>query len=447
MILRHFNRHTAAFIVFFMTLFLSGCSNKQPNINVLLQYEQNVSVLPLAPVLQKEDLSKYQEVYFKKQFAPWQSKHLRNSLKEAEWGLSLLSGTHNFTGENRLDVSNETLLNIKEQANFDAHGTILHYAVTVTESHLRVLPTDKPLFIKRKDGESGYPFDYMQSSLLGIMQPLLISHYSKDLTWAFVESAFAAGWVKTSEIALIDETLIKKIQNADKIIITKDNAPLYLENGLFAHHMKMGALLPLVKNSNENYIAFIITSDTSKNAKAVNVTIKKEYAARFPLEFNETNVKNAIHELLGENYGWGGLYNNRDCSAMTKDFFSLFGIWLPRNSLSQKNAAVYFDISNMSAAQKEEQLKEFGVPYMTLVYMPGHIMLYVGEQNSRALVIHNIWALTNEKNEKFLIGKSIISDLFIGKNLPYMNDKNLLISKIKGFSVFVPKEASQKIEF
>ena len=34
-------------------------------------------------------------------------------------------------------------------------------------------------------------------------------------------------------------------------------------------------------------------------------------------------------------YGYGGLYDNRDCSAMTRDLFAPFGLYLPRNSSEQ----------------------------------------------------------------------------------------------------------------
>ncbi|MDR2635418.1 MAG: SH3 domain-containing protein [Campylobacteraceae bacterium] len=434
------------FLILAVLVFFCGCSVKQPNLAEVLRYEQNVSILPVVSSLAEEDLSRYQDVYIQKQFAPWDKKKLRNSLKEAAWGLGFLSGARKFAGENLLDVSNETLQNIKEQANFDAHGTVMEYAVTVEESHLRVLPTDKPLFGKKADGSSSYPFDYLQNSLLGIMQPLLISHYSKDLAWAFVESAFASGWVKTDEIALIDENLAAKIKNAPHIVITKDNAPLYFENNMFAHYIKMGAILPLLKTNEESYQAFIIRSNAHKRAEAVDVTLGRSFAAPFPLEFNDANVKRALNELLGENYGWGGLYNNRDCSAMTKDFFSMFGIWLPRNSLSQKNSAIYFDMSNLTAAEKNEKLIELAVPYLTLVYMSGHIMLYVGQTDERALIMHNIWGIQTKDNGRYIIGKSIISDLYLGENLQNVNQKNLLIDKIRGFSVFAPKEAIDKIK-
>ncbi|MDR0762853.1 MAG: SH3 domain-containing protein [Campylobacteraceae bacterium] len=427
-------------LAFAVLIFLYGCGIKEFNLAEVLRYEQNISTLPPIPLLTENDLKQYQEIYIQKQFAPWEKKKLRNDLNEAIWGLGFL--TRKFTSENLLNINNETLQNIKDQANFDAHGTIMEYAVTVNESHLRVLPTDKPFF----RSSSGYPFDYAQNSLLGIMQPLLISHYSKDLAWAFVESAFAAGWVKTNEIALIDEELAAKIKNSPHIVITKDNTPLYLENNSFAHYIKMGAILPLLQSDEEHYKAFIIRSDTYKRAKTLNVIVKQEFAAPFPLEFNEKNVKTALNELLGENYGWGGLYNNRDCSAMTRDFFSLFGIWLPRNSLAQKRSSTFVNVQNLTAIQKEQTLKELGIPYLTLVYMPGHIMLYVGQTDKRALIMHNIWGVTNNKGGKFLIGKSVISDLYIGENLPDMKTKNLLMSKIQGFTVLAPKSALVKLK-
>ncbi|MDR0666004.1 MAG: SH3 domain-containing protein [Campylobacteraceae bacterium] len=427
------------FLTLAALVFLSGCGIKEFSLTEVLRYEQNSSALPPVPLLTKDDLKQYQDKYIQKQFAPWENRTLRNAREEAAWGLSFLA--RKFTGENLLVIGNETLQNIKEQTNFDAYGTVMEYAVTVEESHFRVLPTDKPFF---KGG--GYPFDYAQNSLLGIMQPLLISHYSKDKAWAFVESAFAAGWVKSSEIAFIDENLAAKIKNSPQIVITKDNAPLYFENTLFAHYIKMGAILPLLENGGENYKVFIVRSNAEKKAQIVNVTIDKASAAPFPLEFNEQNVKTALNELLGENYGWGGLYNNRDCSAFTKDFFSLFGVWLPRNSLSQKRSSTFVNIQNLTLKQKEQTLKELGIPYLTLIYMPGHIMLYTGQTDERALVMHNIWGLTNSKGGKFLIGKSVISDLYIGEQLPNMKQENLLMNKIQSFTVFAPKSALIKLK-
>ncbi|MDR0408748.1 MAG: C40 family peptidase, partial [Campylobacteraceae bacterium] len=218
----------------------------------------------------------------------------------------------------------------------------------------------------------------------------------------------------------------------------------YYEEGLFAHYLKVGTILPISGYQNKQYKAFIITTGKDAKGVATNVTISEEFAKPFPLELNAPHAKQIIDELLDENYGWGGLYANRDCSAFTKDFFSVFGIWLPRNSLAQKNTALYFDVSNLTAAQKEQKLKELGQPYLTLIYLPGHIMLYVGEIDNRAVVAHNIWGIKTKDNGRYIIGKSIISDLYLGENVSKIDKRSLLINKMQGFTVLTLKKAEDE---
>ncbi len=48
-------------------------------------------------------------------------------------------------------------------------------------------------------------------------------------------------------------------------------------------------------------------------------------------------VAKIAKEFYNEPYGWGGKMMTRDCSAMTRDFFTPFGIFLMRNSSKGKN--------------------------------------------------------------------------------------------------------------
>ena len=49
----------------------------------------------------------------------------------------------------------------------------------------------------------GFPFDYMQNSIIAANKPIFISHYSKDREWAYIFSSFTSGWIKTGEFDLI----------------------------------------------------------------------------------------------------------------------------------------------------------------------------------------------------------------------------------------------------
>jgi hypothetical protein len=423
----------------------AGCSTKELTLTEVLKYEQRAAILPNAPILSQKELKEFKEDFLKKYFAVWDEKLLWISLKDASFGLEFLKNSDKYAAENRLSVSLPWIEDIKRLSNFDNYGSVLAYAITTQNTNLRLLPTDKPLF--RASAKSfDYPFDYLQNSFISIMQPVIISHYSEDFAWVFIESSFASGWIKSNEMAIVDEKMIKKLKNAAKIVVTKDNAVTYHEKGSFAYYLKAGTILPMREHKNGLYKAFIITTEKNMKGSATNITISEELANPFPLEFNSLHVKRAIDELLDENYGWGGLYANRDCSAFTKDFFSIFGIWLPRNSSAQKNAALYFDVSNLTAVQKEQKLKEFGQPYLTLVYLPGHIMLYVGEIEERAVVAHNIWGIRTKNNNRYIIGKSVISDLYLGENVDIIDKRSLLINRMQGFTILAPQEAKLKIK-
>ena len=36
---------------------------------------------------------------------------------------------------------------------------------------------------------------------------------------------------------------------------------------------------------------------------------------------------------------------------------------------------------------------EQGMPFLTLIWMKGHIMLYIGNEHGRALVFHEFWGI------------------------------------------------------
>jgi len=427
-----------AFIVVFC-----GCSLKTPPLEEVLRYEQKASALPNVPPIPKKELEREQTLFLEKFFSPWDKLELWGSSKDISWGFETFGGGDKYVGENKKFIDAAHFEEIKHLANIERYGLDLAFAITTKNTNLRIFPTDKPFF-RGSEGDFSYPFDALQNSFLSVMQPVKLSHYSTDMAWVFVESSSASGWIKSNEIALIDAEMIQKIKNAPKIVITKDNAPVYFQQGLFAHYLKAGALLPVLVQDKNEFRAFVINTAEDKSGFSANVSVSTQFASWFPLEFNQTNVKTIVDELLNENYGWGGLYANRDCSALTKDFFAIFGVWLPRNSAAQKKSALFFDVSDLAPKAREAKLKELGVPYMTLVYLPGHIMLYTGEKDGKALLLHNIWGIKTKDNGRYIIGKSVITDLFVGENVQEIYVQSLLINRMQGFTIFVSKEAQIK---
>ena len=75
----------------------------------------------------------------------------------------------------------------------------------------------------------------------------------------------------------------------------------------------------------------------------------------------------------------------------------------------------------MAGPEKERVLLEQGRPFLTLVHIPGHIMLYVGRHDGRAAVLHNYWGvhtLTAGKPDRHVLGRCVITTLRPGLELP-----------------------------
>lgn len=158
-----------------------------------------------------------------------------------------------------------------------------------------------------------------------------------------------------------------------------------------------------------------------------------------PLIFNTQNRIKIAKQLENEPYGWGGLLNNRDCSSFTQDFFIPFGKHLDRNSKAQIKNGKYFDISNLANKEKKAYIKKNAIPFSTLIYLNGHIMLYVGIKDNEPLVMHNMWSvrLKNSRGEKYrhIVGETSITTLEPGNYLKDFDENNNILKKIKGIII------------
>ena len=280
-----------------------------------------------------------------------------------------------------------------------------------------------------KAGE-GYPFDYNQNSSIKINTPLLISHYSKDRSWAFVQSHFALGWIRLDNISFVNEEFIKEFKTEDYYISVKEAFPIFANTNntknKFIETIKVATLFPKLENK------YLITS----NNGIEKIDIEESNIKKFPLSLNKENLNLLASEFIGELYGWGGSDNHRDCSSFTQDFFAPFGIYLKRNSKAQTLNHKYIDLSDLNENEKKKYIKKNAIPFLTLVYLKGHIMIYIGNKNNEPLVMHNMWGVrtwefpfTEGRN---VVGKTVITSLKPGLELNNVNKNKSILKKVQG---------------
>jgi cell wall-associated NlpC family hydrolase len=143
---------------------------------------------------------------------------------------------------------------------------------------------------------------------------------------------------------------------------------------------------------------------------------------------------------MGQNYGWGGLYENRDCSALIQDVFAGFGLALPRNSRDQAGAGRWVSLEGLTGRQKEEGILREGKPLQTILYMPGHVMLYLGRDpvSGRAVACHAVWGLRTmgwfqRQPGREVLGKVVITSLEPGRELlTLVRPDGLLLERLTG---------------
>ncbi len=415
-----------------LTIFLFfGCTVK--NVQVL-KYDQNTSYL----VKKIEPLHVEIEKFNSREFMPWSIQQIGISKDRASWANFVYRKKDKYYAENISLWDYNDIKDIIKKTNFQAYNKDTSYAIANRNIQVRNLPTYKPFYLNPLDAGEGYPFDYMQNTRLHVNTPLFVSHYSTDKAWAFIQSPVSTGWVPTESFTIVNTKQRYELKNSKKIVLIDDNIPIYDSKQNYVLHTKLGAIVPYVKEDDKFYYSYIYTRYGNKKE----IHLLKENTNIMPLEFNQKNILHVSSELLGEKYGWGGFLENRDCSSMTKDYFATFGIWLPRNSSAQKDSGEYLKFDNLNNKEKEEMILKHGVAFLSLIYLKGHIMLYAGDFQGKAMVMHNIWGIKIEQNSKegrYIIGKSVISDLYLGEKLSDVKKDALLISRVEGI-VIKPKQ-------
>jgi hypothetical protein len=142
--------------------------------------------------------------------------------------------------------------------------------------------------------------------------------------------------------------------------------------------------------------------------------------------------------MMGQPYGWGGMYGRRDCSAMMRDMFSAFGIWLPRNSGAQVRRGEQVALEGVGALAKEALILEKAEPFRSLLWMPGHIGLYIGEHEGQAAWFHNMWGLRSTLKDgsegRAILGRAVVTSLRPGQERADMKPETLLIERLSAIS-------------
>ena len=380
----------------------------------------------IKPFLPQEQ-QKHDREFNQRYFYPWALNNLDIPEEDFGWEERFVTKKPIYTEKGKVippSVYNRWL----ENADMAKKDTKKYKAITVRHTEVKALPTSKSFYRDpRKVGE-GFPFDYNQNSAYHINTPLYVSHFSKDKKWAFVRGAYTFGWVKISDIAFVDKTFIEVFKNGKYAMAIKDNLRLY-RNHTQVTIVKLGSLFPAAKD-NQHYL--IAARDKRGKARIEQVSVQDpSILAPKPLAFTPQNVAMLAKEFYGEPYGWGGGYECRDCSATTRDFLGVFGIFLERNSNKQAKEGKSISIAGLQKSLKKKKIINEAEPFRSLLYVPGHIVLYLGQYKGEPVIMHTYWGMRKNDGSKLITGRTIITSTEPGKERADIREQSKLINTLQ----------------
>ncbi|MCK5855087.1 MAG: SH3 domain-containing protein, partial [Sulfurovaceae bacterium] len=372
-----------------------------------LEIEQNTeSFAQQADPMGAYEQLQYDDIYNSKFFEPWQLIEMDLSESEKTWQFKY-SKERTYRRSGRRIPKKWFSYQIKN-SNFSRYNSVAQPAITLRHTDLKLYPSKLEIFYDPKRTGEGFPFDYNQNSSVHINTPLFISHYSNDKKWVYVKTSFAFGWIKYADMAFVSSDFQQQFQNDKYSITVTDNLSL-VEDGMDISLVKMGTVFPMDRITDEYFYAGKDTNGYAiiKRFSPLDINL----IARKPIKFNAFNVAHISNQLVGEPYGWGGKLNARDCSALTRDFFAPFGIYLPRNSSQQakESSGSYLSLKGLNEREKQETILSTAKPFRTLLYVPGHITLYLGQRNGQPVMLHNYWGARLKSGKKRVMGRAIIS--------------------------------------
>ena len=289
-------------------------------------------------------------------------------------------------------------------------ATVL-FGYSVKRATLKSWPTDT--FIGEEADDTFY--DANAASECMPYLPVCVLHESTDGQWYYCLMYGMRGWVRKDAIAICDsrDEWMMRQQQEECLVVTGKELRLAedpLTPALSNLVLPMGTVLPLVSTDGlpdeingratfGNYVVLLPVRDTDGslyNEYAL-IPVSADVHVGF-LPYTRENVLRQAFKLLGDRYGWAGMFGANDCSGMVHEIVACFGLTFPRASVTQQQAPAMkrVDLNGKSNEEKTAILDK--TPAGTLLYFPGHIMIYLGKADGNYYVISSVGTFVQNGN-------------------------------------------------
>lgn len=285
----------------------------------------------------------------------------------------------------------ENLLNLDQIKKL----TEVRFGISVKRTEMRAFPTYDRVFSESDDCEN----DMFIETALYPAEALAILHTSSDSKWLFAQAYNYLAWLPAADVAFTSrEKLFSYLDTPNFLVVSGKDAftgynPQYPE--ISELQLDMGTRIPLDindQNSAGNYVVKLPARGAAGQLEfRTGLIARSEHVRSGYLPLTRKNIITQAFKFLGQRYGWGGMFNTRDCSSFIMDIYRSMGVLLPRNSGEQGEMAVgimHEFNGEMTLAERKAVFDKMSAG--TPVYMAGHAMLYLGRLQGDYYVIHDI---------------------------------------------------------
>ncbi len=258
-------------------------------------------------------------------------------------------------------------------------GRPVRFGLITGEADVRGAPTGAPLLWAADQAS----FDALQWSLLSAGEPVALLHTSSDGAWGYVQAPCYRGWILLERIGLAAREVVHAFARPrDFIVVT---GPKVRIGGQPVHP---GMTLPLLDERRGNLHLQFPRRGPGGALHLATVRVSPSPGIhRGYLLLTRRRLISQAFRFLGLPYRWGGL----DCSQFVQWVFRPFGLHLPRNSAQQARVGRQIAPPSRTApAEERSATLRRARPGTTLLHLPGHIMLFLGQVDGRAYAIHAI---------------------------------------------------------
>ncbi|HAN6557243.1 TPA: cell wall hydrolase [Escherichia coli] len=304
-------------------------------------------------------------------------------------------------------------------ANIDRTYAPSRRGITIRETLVRLLPTLDPAYDNPGQAGQGYPFDNLQESSIRPGTPVFVLSTSNDGRWKYVLSPTVKGWIYSEDIAMVDPQFV-----TEWLTLANKNLGAFIKKSYSVHEKDLyyftalpGTILPFRNKRNGVFVVAVPVRNYDGRAQIRYVELKEDEFVAMPWKMTPNNIAILMKAVIGRPYGWGNYNYYNDCSAEIQNLMIAFGILLPRNSAAQiQTASRLVNLSQANINTRLRYLMDHGRPFTTLVYIQGHIMLYIGNAVINGqhvpMTYQNIWGLRPaDSSSRSIIGGAVFFPL------------------------------------